>query len=147
MNLLSAFLTGMAVWPAPPSTPATANAPAVQVATVDVAPNYRLTALSASDVDMYLRVMRGAADHIAQVSTPDSAAVFSSPPGVYDEVVAERQGVRPRYDAVKTVVEAGTGPAAASDTTVQRADAALLAPHATEIQALQKQVNGFIYER
>lgn len=141
MNLFSALFTGLAVWSSPPMGPATVDTHATQV--VAVAPSYQVAPLSESDVDLYLQVMRGAAGHIAQVSAEDGGAMFASASGSYDEAVADQEGLRPHYDAVKAVVEADLGPAAAG----HAADAAVLAPHATEIQALQKQVNGFIYER
>ncbi|MGD0145108.1 MAG: hypothetical protein ABSC92_18310 [Rhizomicrobium sp.] len=144
MNLFSAVFTGLAVWSSPPSGPATSDAYTIQVATVDVVPNYQVTPLSEADVDVYLRVMRSAADHIGRVSM-GSGATGAADPGTYDEAVADRQGVRARYDAIKAAVDAQVGPGAASDTPVEVADRAVLAPHATEIQALQKQVSGFIY--
>ena len=143
MNIFSALFTGLAVWSAP--GPAAVDGQTTQVAAVEVAPNSQVAPLSQADVDVYLEVMRGAAGHIAQVSSADSMTASASPLGTYDEAVADQQGVRPRYDAVKAVVEAEIGPAAGSDSPVPAADEALLAPHATEIRALQKQVNGFIY--
>jgi hypothetical protein len=147
MNIFSAMFTGLAVWSSPSSGPPTADTQSTQVAMVEVVPNFQVTALSQADLDMYLDVMRGAAGHIAQVSSPNRGAETASPPGTYDEAVADKQGVRARYDAVKAVVEAPAGSDAASDALVRTADEAVLAPHASEIQALQKQVNGFIYER
>jgi len=146
MNLFSAVFTGLAVWSSPASAPAAADARTAQAATVEVVPNYQVTPLSETDVDIYLGVMRGAAGHIAQDSSA-AGAVASSNTGTYDEAVASQQGIRGRYDAIKTVVDAAAGPAAGSETAIRTADEAVLAPHATEIQALQKQVNGFIYER
>jgi hypothetical protein len=146
MNLFSALFTGLAVWSGPPSSPVAVDGHATQVATVEVVPNYQVTPLSEADVDIYLRVMRGAASHIAQVSNADGAKGLSAN-GTYDEAVADRQGIRRRYDAIKTAVSAQTGPVAGSDAVLRTADEAVLAPHASEIQALQKQVNGFIYEQ
>ena len=144
MNLFSAVFTGLAVWSSPTSVPANADGNATQIAMVEAVPNYEVTALSQADVDIYLQVMRASADHIQHVSMPGAAAAPATP-GTYDEAVAEQQGVRPRYDAIKTVVQAQLDPAVASETPFRAADDALLAPHASEIQALQKQVNGFIY--
>ncbi len=149
MNLFTAVFTGFAVWsnPAPATAPDHATAPQA----VAGVPNYDVTALTEADVDLYLEVMRAAANHVAHANGGDTHLAD------YDDVVASRREVRARYDAIRAVVEAqlGTSPANgavtatpaglnANEAAVRAADKDLLAPHAGEIQSLQNEVHGVI---
>jgi hypothetical protein len=142
MNFLSAFFTGIAVTASPSPQPAV-DTQQVQVASVQTVPDFSVTPLTEADVDLYLHVMHGAADHVAHAGENRAALVN------YDETVAEREGVKKRYDAVKVAVDARVAdnaptPLAEGQTehSVTQADDALLAPHKDEILALQNQVHG-----
>jgi hypothetical protein len=196
MNIFSALFTGIAVWSNPTPAPVATDAQPVQVAVVQVAPNYDVTPLSEADVDLYLEVMRGAADHIAQATGDDRAALdfvranHGNIPSAqdtqnaqettmlltramnlsnYDETIADRRGVKRRYDSIKEAVDGQVGMTAAGascggncgngtptaaqielgqkEDAAHRADEVVLTPHKTEILALQNQVHGFMYGR
>jgi len=154
MNFLSALFTGIAVSsnPQPAQADQTQPPPAVHVASIEKVP--AATALTEADVDLYLHVMRGAADRIAQATGDDKAAIdfmretkgaaAQSPESAmlerraadlsnYDETIADEEGVKARYDSVKHEVE-----------TPKDSNQAVLAPHQSEIEALQNQVHGFM---
>jgi hypothetical protein len=146
MNLFTAVFTGFAVWsnPAPATAPDHATAPQA----VAGVPNYDVTALTEADVDLYLDVMRAAANHVAHTNGGLTD---------YDDVVADRREVRARYDAIRAVVERQLGTSSANgavtatpaelngnEAAVRAADKDLLAPHAGEIQSLQNEVHGVI---
>jgi hypothetical protein len=176
MNFVAAMFTGIAITANPasqqpatqqPATSANVVAP-MQVASIPQTPDFSVTALSETDVALYLQIMRGAADHIAQANGDDRAAIDymqatkAGSPGTapasgetamlerraqdlstYDEKLAEDQGVKARYDAVKGEIE-GQGPA---NPAVQEADSKVVDPHRDEIQSLQNKVRGFMNGR
>jgi hypothetical protein len=169
MDFISAMFTGIAISASPasqqPATDANATTAQMQVASISQAPDFTVTALSETDVALYLQIMRGAADHLAQASGDDRAAIDymkankagSAPASgetamlqqraqdlsAYDEKLAGDQGVKARYDAVKSEIE-GQG---APNPAVQEADSKVLAPHQDEIQSLQNEVHGFMNGR
>lgn len=174
MDFISAMFTGIAISASPasqqPATDTQATTAQMQVASISQSPDFSATALSDADVALYLQIMRSAADHVAQASGDDRAAIDyakatksgsadATGPGsssetamlqsrardlsTYDEKLAGDQGVKARYDAVKGEIE-GKG---AANPAVQEADSKVLAPHQDEIQSLQNEVHGFMNGR
>ena len=78
MNILSAFFTGVAVAANPGPSPA--DAPPVpqaqmQVASIPAEPKYDVTPLTSIDVDLYVQIMRVAADYVEHATGEDKAAL------------------------------------------------------------------------